>query len=51
MGVLTKILYIDYANAFGVVCHEKVLFKLEKYGVGDSFLKWLRAFLRGEVFK
>lgn len=47
MKVQTEILCIDYVRAFDLVCHEKSLLKLEKYGVVASFLKWIRAFWYG----
>lgn len=50
--IQTEVVYIDYAKAFDVVCHSKLLLKLEKgYGITGSLLKWIRAFICGRTFK
>lgn len=40
------VLYIDIAKAFDTVSHEKLMYKLEKYGISGKFLSWIGAFLR-----
>lgn len=39
------VVFIDYAKAFDLVCHNKLLNNLQAYGFRDSLLKWLRRFL------
>lgn len=39
------VIYLDYQKAFDTVSHEKLLYKLEKYGIRDKVLNWIRAFL------
>ena len=34
------IIYIDFAKAFNVVSHEKLLFKLKSYGISNKIIKW-----------
>ena len=35
-----NIIYIDFAKAFDVVSHEKLLFKLKSYGISNKIIKW-----------
>ena len=37
--------YIDFAKAFVVVSHEKLLFKLKSYGISNKIIKWFYNFL------
>jgi len=37
--------YIDLAKAFDTVSHEKLLYRLQCYGIGGNLLRWLRNFL------
>ncbi len=47
-GLLTDIIYIDFAKAFDTVCHVKLVHKLEHaYGIGGSILAWIKSFLHG----
>ena len=39
------IAYIDYAKAFDVVCHSKLLLKLSAYGITGDLIEWIRSFL------
>ena len=39
------IAYIDYAKAFDVLIHVKLLHKLSAYGIAGDLLAWIRAFL------
>ena len=39
------IIYIDFAIAFDVVSHEKLLFKLKSYGISNKIIKWFYNFL------
>ena len=40
-------MYLDYANVFDSVVHNKLLYKLACYGVCDMILVWLKDFLTG----
>ena len=39
------IIYIDFAKAFNVVSHEKLLFKLKSYGISNKIIKWFYNFV------
>ena len=39
------ICYIDFAKAFDTVSHEKLIFKLSRYGLCDKVLLWIKQFL------
>ena len=39
------IIYINFAKAFDVVSHEKLLFKLKSYGISNKIIKWFYNFL------
>ena len=39
------IIYIDFAKAFDVVSHEKLLFELKSYGISNKIIKWFYNFL------
>ena len=41
----TDIIYIDFQKAFDSVFHQKVIIKLEGYGICGDLLAWLIAFL------
>lgn len=41
------ILYVDYARAFDIVCHEKLLFQLSPYGAMGNLLDCICCFLIG----
>ncbi len=41
----THCVFIDFAKAFDSVPHERLLLKLQAYGVGGSLLQWFRSFL------
>ena len=38
-------IYMDYAKAFDTVPHERLLLKLEAYGITGHLLEWIRQFL------
>ena len=40
------IIYLDYAKAFDKVPHERLIKKLEGYGIGGNILNWTHDFLR-----
>jgi ribonuclease P/MRP protein subunit RPP40 len=41
----TDIIYIDFQKAFDSVSHQKLVKKIECYGVRDDLLAWIKAFL------
>ena len=42
---LVDCVYIDFKRAFDVVCHSKLITKLQAYGIGGKLLTWISAFL------
>jgi len=49
----TDIIFIDYKKAFASVSHQKLVSKIESYGIRGDLLEWLKAFLtvRTQVVK
>jgi len=41
----TDIIYVDFQKAFDSVSHQKLITKLEGYGICGDLLQWIRAFL------
>ena len=46
-GKQTDIILLDFSKAFHKVNHEKLIFKLQSYGIRGSTLSWIKAFLNG----
>ena len=46
-GVSIDAVYLDFAKAFDMVPHERMLAKLRGYGVDGAVLEWTRSFLTG----
>ena len=44
-GVPVDVLYLDFSKAFDSVPHERLLLKLEAYGIQGKVLQWIRSFL------
>ena len=42
-------IYMDFMKAFDKVPHERLLKKVEAYGIGGPLLGWIRSFLTGRV--
>ena len=42
----TDIIYTDFQKAFDSVQHDRLLYKLSKYGIRGPLLKWLGGFLK-----
>ena len=40
-------IYLDFAEAFNTVPHQRLLVKLAGYGIGGKVLQWIAAFLEG----
>lgn len=39
------IVYLDYAKAFHSAVHNKLLMKLQCYGISDQLFSWIKSFL------
>ena len=50
-GIPIDVLYLDFRKAFDSVPHERLLTKIEAYGVTDNVLRWTRSFLSGRTQK
>ena len=44
-GKSVNVIYLDYAKAFDSVVHNKLLMKLQCYGISDQLLHWITSFL------
>ena len=44
-GFSVDLVLLDFAKAFDKVSHEKLILKLEAYGVNEVLVKWVRGFL------
>ena len=45
-GVPVDIAYLDFAKAFDVVPHERLMIKLQAIGIHEKVLQWIRAWLK-----
>ena len=45
----TDVIYVDFKKAFDSVSHEKLLAKLEAYGLKGNLLSWIKNFLTGRT--
>lgn len=46
-GIPIDAIYLDFSKAFDSVPHQRLLKKLEGYGIGGNLLNWLQSFLLG----
>ena len=44
-------IHLDFSNAFDKVCHQKLLLKLEHYGIRGRNLHWIKKFLENSTQK
>ncbi len=44
-GAQTDVVIMDFTKAFDKVPHERLMTKLNYYGIGGSTHRWIRAFL------
>ncbi len=47
-GKYVDVIYFDFAKAFDSVPHERLLNKIESYGVNGKVLNWISSFLRNQ---
>ena len=45
-GESVDVIFLDFAKAFDKVPHERLLRKMEAYGIGGEVLAWVREWLR-----
>lgn len=50
-GLNTDVVYLDFSRAFDKVPHNRLLSKLEHFGVRGNLLSWIRAFLTNRSFR
>ena len=41
------VIYTDFQKALDTVPHDRLLKKLEAYGIGENILDWISSFLKG----
>ena len=41
--------YVDYSTAFDVVCHSKLMHRLQHYGIVGDLLNWVGSFVSGRT--
>ena len=46
-GENVDVVYLDFCKAFDSVAHQRLLFKLQHYGLGGNILRWIKSFLTG----
>ena len=46
-GKATDVAYMDFRKAFDAVPHQRLLYKIEKYGIKGPLLNWIQNFLSG----
>ena len=44
-GIITDVIYLDFAKAFDSVPHNRLIYKLSKYGITGNLLHWISDFL------
>ena len=45
MGKQTDLILLDFSKAFDKVAHEKLIIKLQQYGIRGDTLNWIKDFL------
>ena len=46
-GIPVDVIYLDFAKAFDMVPHMRLLYKLEKYGINADIGRWIKTWLSG----
>ena len=49
--IQTDVAILDFSKAFDTVPHDKLLYKMNRYGVHGNTLKWLSLFLKDRTMK
>ena len=44
-GIITDVIYLDFAKASDSVPHNRLIYKLSKYGITGNLLHWISDFL------
>ena len=44
-GSPVDVVYLDFQNAFDKVPHQRLLIKLKVYGIGETMISWIQAWL------
>ena len=44
-GSPVDVVYLDFQKAFDKVPHQRLLIKLKAYGIGESMINWIQAWL------
>ena len=44
-GMITDVIYLDFAKVFDSVPHNKPIYNLSKHGITGNFLRWISDFL------
>ena len=44
-GSPVDVVYLDFQKAFDKVAHQRLLIKLKAYGIGESMINWIQAWL------
>ena len=44
-GIITDVIYLNFAKAFDSVPHNRLIYKLSKYGITGNLLHWISDFL------
>ena len=39
------VVYVEYSKAFDVVCHSKLMYKLQHYGIVGDLFNWIGSFV------
>ena len=45
----TDVIFLDFSKAFDKVSHDKLLLKLQSYGIRGQILLWIKGFLSGRT--
>jgi hypothetical protein len=48
-GASIDCIYMDYQKAFHTVPHQRLLKKLEAYGIGEEAIDWIKHYLSGRT--
>ena len=46
-GRCFDVIYLDFSKAFDVICHKRLIVKLEAIGIGGKMIEWIRDWLKG----